>query len=143
MTDATVNTPTPRKRRGWLRGLAWFFGILIVLLVAAYFVGTSSAFFKGVILPRMARAINANISVSDASISPFKQIILRNLKIQTTGTEPLLAAPEVVARYRLMDIIRGHINVDEVSVSSPTFVLVENPDRTSNLDPILKSQRFA
>lgn len=141
MTDTTVSTPAPRKRRGWLRAIAWVFGILIVLLVVVYFVATSGAFFKGVILPRVGKAMNAQVTVSDASISPFSQVVLRNLKVQTTGTEPLVTAAEVRLRYSLMDIIRGNIHVDEVTLASPTVVLVENPDGSSNLDPILKSQQ--
>jgi AsmA-like protein len=121
--------------------LAWIAGVFIVLLAVAYFVATSSAFFKGVILPKAGVALNAAITVSDASISPFKQVVLRDLKVQTTGTEPLLAAPEVRLRYSLMDIIRGNINVDEVSIVSSTVTLVENPDNTSNLDPILKGMQ--
>jgi hypothetical protein len=116
-------------------------GIVIVLLVVAYFVGTSAAFFKGVILPKVSKSMNAQITVTDASISPFSQVVLRDLKVQTTGTEPLVAAPEVRLRYSLMDIIGGHINVDEVTLSSPVVVLVQNPDGSSNLDPILQSQK--
>jgi uncharacterized protein involved in outer membrane biogenesis len=117
------------------------FGILIVLLVVVYFVATSGAFFKGVILPRVGKAMNAQVTVSDASISPFSQVVLRNLKVQTTGSEPLVTATEVRLRYSLMNIIRGNIHVDEVALVSPTVVLVENPDGSSNLDPILKSQQ--
>ena len=141
MTDTTVSKPAPRKRRGWLRAIAWVFGILIVLLVAVYFAATSGAFFKGVILPRVGKAMNAQVTVSDASISPFSQVILQNLKVQTTGSEPLVTATEVRLRYSLMNIIRGNIHVDEVALVSPTVVLVENPDGSSNLDPILKSQQ--
>ncbi len=140
MNDTTVGSPAPRKRRGWLRAIAWIFGVLIVLLVAVYLVATSGAFFKGVILPRVSKAINAEVSVSDASISPFKQVVLHNLKVQTTGAEPLVTAAEVRLRYSLLDIIKGNIHVDEVALVSPTVVLVENADGSSNLDPILKSQ---
>lgn len=141
MVDATVSSPTPRKRRSWLRIIGWCFAILIVLLVVAYFVGTSAAFFKGVILPQVGKSLNATVTVSDASISPFKQVVLKDLKVQTTGTEPLVFAPEVRLRYSLMDIIGGHINVDEVTLSSPAIALVQNPDGSSNLDPILQSQK--
>ena len=44
-------------------------------------------------------------------------------------------------RYSLMDIIGGNIHVDEVTLASPTVTLVENPDGSSNLDPILKAQQ--
>ena len=141
MADATSVTPAPKKRRGWLRAIAWVFGILIVLVVVVYFVATSSGFFTGVILPRVGKAMNAQVTVSDASISPFSQVILRNLKVQTTGTEPLISAAEVRLRYSLMAIIRGNIKVDEVALVSPTVTLVENPDGSRNLDPILKAQQ--
>jgi len=140
MNDTTLASPPPRKGRGWLRIPAWFAGILIVLLVLVYFVATSSAFFKGVILPQVGKAVNADITVGDASISPFKEVVLRNLKVQTTGTEPLVTAPEVRVRYRLLDILGGNIHVDEVVLSSPTVIVVENPDKTSNLDPLMQSQ---
>ena len=125
MTDTTIDTPAPKRRYGWLRAIAWVVGILVVLLVVGYFVATSGAFFKGVILPRVGKAMNAEVTVSDASISPFNQVVLHNLKVQTTGTEPLVTATEVRLRYSLMDIIKGNIHVDEVSLSSPTVTLVE------------------
>src|SRR5690242_14695058 len=141
MAETNVSTPPPRKRHGVLRVIGWILGILIVLVVVAYFIGTSSAFLKGVILPRVSKSMNAQITVSDASISPFSRVVLHDVKVQTTGSEPLVTVPEVRLRYSLMDIIGGHINVDEVTLSSPTIVLVQNPDGTSNLDPILKGQK--
>ena len=141
MAATTVTSPPPRKRRRWLRVLGWFVIILVLLIVAAYFVGTSSGFLKGVILPRVSKSINADVTVSDASISPFKEVVLHNFKVQSAGQEPLVTAPEVRARYSLMDIIRGNIHVDEVAILNPTVALVENPDGTSNLDPITKSQK--
>jgi len=114
-------------------------GVLILLLVVVYFVGTSSAFFKGIILPRVSKALNANVTVADASISPFKQVVLHNLKVQLGDQEALISAPEVRARYSLIDIIRGNIQVDEVALSSPTVTVVENPDGTHNYDALVKS----
>ena len=137
----TITLLTPSKKRfSWLRLLAWIFGSLLVLLVVAYFVGTSAAFLKGVILPKVGKAVNAEITVSDATISPFSQVILKDLKVKTTGSEPLVSASEVRLRYSLMAIIRGNIQVEEVTLVSPTIVLVKNADGTSNLDPLLKSQ---
>jgi uncharacterized protein involved in outer membrane biogenesis len=138
MADATLVTPTPKKRRGWLRAIVWVLGMLIVLVVVAYFVATSSAFFKSVILPRVGKAMNAEVTVNDASISPFSQVILHNLKVQPTGAEPLMTAPEVRLRYSLIDIIRGNIRVDEAVLDSPTVTLVEQADGSRNLDPLLK-----
>jgi uncharacterized protein involved in outer membrane biogenesis len=140
MADTISVTPAPRKRRVWLRALAAVFAVLIVLLVVVYFVATSSGFLTGVILPRVSKAVNAQITVSDASISPFSQVVLRGLKVQTTGPEPLVSAAEVRLRYSLMDIIKGNIRVEEVTVTAPTVCLIQNADGTSNLDPLLKAQ---
>jgi hypothetical protein len=140
MAEANVGSSAPRKPRSWLRTISLILGVLVVLIIVLYFVATSSAFFKGVILPKVSKSLNVQVTVADASISPFSQVVLHDLKVQTTGPDPLVTAPEVRLRYSLMDIIGGHINVDEVTLTSPTVVLVQNPDGTSNLDPILKSQ---
>src|SRR5438876_10188687 len=126
MTETTSPSSAPRRRRLWLRVVLWVFVVLLVLIVAGYFFATSSGFFKSVILPRAGRSMNAEVTVSDASIHPFPEVILKNLKVHITGTEPLVTAAEVHARYSLMDIIRGKINIAEVTVLSPTVTLVEN-----------------
>ena len=102
----------PRKRSSWLRKLIYVAGGLLVLLVIAYFVVTSSAFFKGVILPRVSKLLGAQVTVGDASISPFSHLQLDKLKIQTTGAEPVLQADELLLRYSLMSILGGTIKVE-------------------------------
>jgi hypothetical protein len=137
----TPQTPQPpKKRRRLLKAFFWILGIFIILLVAVYFVGTSSAFFKGVILPRISKSLNAEITVADASIHPFKEVVLHNLVVKTTGDKPLVTAPEVHAKYSLMDIIGGKIHVEMAELNSPTIVLIQNADGTSNLDPLTKGQ---
>jgi uncharacterized protein involved in outer membrane biogenesis len=139
MADTSVVRPPKRHR--FLRAIAWIVLILILLVVAVYFIGTSSAFLKSAILPRVSKSIHADVTVSDATISPFKQVILRDLKVQVPGQQPLVTAPEVKLTYSLMDIIGGHINVDEVTLTSPTVTVVENPDGTRNFDAIVKGQQ--
>jgi uncharacterized protein involved in outer membrane biogenesis len=137
----TVSTSSqPGRRSSWLRKLLLVFGSLLVLLVVAYFVGTSSAFFKGVILPRASKSVGGQITVAEASISPFSQVHLRQLKVQTTGSEPLLQAEEVRLRYSLWSILSGTMKVDEVTVTSPVVQIIENADGTSNLDPLTKGE---
>src|SRR5256885_7444109 len=84
---------------------------------------------------------SSDVCSSDLSISPFKEVYLKDLKVKPIGQETLVTAPEVRVRYKLMDIIRGNIDVDEITLASPTITLVENPDGTSNLDPITQSQK--
>jgi len=113
-------------------------GGLVMLLVATYFVVTSSAFFKRVILPRASQAVGGEVTVADASISPFSEITLRQLAVKTTGSEPLLQAEEVHLRFSLSSILGGTLKFDEITISSPVIQIVENADGTSNLDPLLK-----
>ena len=139
MSDSAVALQKSKKRRGWLRLVLWAAGGLVGLLVVIYFVVTSSAFFKGVILPRVSAAIHADVTVSAASIHPFKQVVLRDLKIQAKGQEPVITAPEVRLDYSLFAILGGNIRVSDVVLTSPTVQLVENADGSGNLDPILKA----
>ncbi|HXJ72632.1 MAG TPA: hypothetical protein VNM37_07255, partial [Candidatus Dormibacteraeota bacterium] len=135
VVSPSVNPGRPKPRR-WLRRLGIGAGSVLVLFVAAYFVLTSGAFFKGVILPKVGQAIHATITVSDASISPFSHVILRDLKVQTTGTEPLVTAQEVRAQYSLWAILGGNLKVTEVTLNSPTVTVIKNPHGSSNLDPL-------
>jgi hypothetical protein len=119
----------------------WFGIGFLILLIILYLVATSAVFFKSVLLPKVGKSMNATITVSDASISPFSRVMLKDLKVVTTGKEPLLTAQEVRARYSLFKIIGGNIKVDEVLVASPVVQIIKNPDGTTNLDPILNSQK--
>src|SRR6185436_15773000 len=122
-------TPTPKRFR-WLRRLVWLGGLLIIPLVIGYFVGTSSAFFKGVILPRVGKAMNAEVTASDASISPFSAVTLRGFTVKTSGAEPVVSVDEVRLRYSLMSILRGNIQVAEVTVAGPKIRIEQRADGT-------------
>jgi uncharacterized protein involved in outer membrane biogenesis len=128
------------KKRRWPRRVVATLLIIIVPLIVGYFVATSEPFFKSVILPRASKSLNAKITVEHASIKPFSQVILRGVKVETTGKEPLATVQEARVRHSLMDIIRGNIKVQEIAAISPVIHVVTYADGTSNLDPILKSQ---
>jgi len=135
MSEHQTNSP---KRRGWLRKLVWLAGISAVLLIAVYFIATSSAFLKGVILPSVSKSLGAEVTVAGASISPFSQVALRELKVQPPGGEPLVTVQEIHANYSLWAIIGGNIVVSEVVVESPVVTVIQNADGTSNLDALTK-----
>ena len=136
----TLTAPAPvKKRRGWLRLLFGAAVILLILIVAVYFIVTSSAFLKSAVLPRVSQAIGAEVTVSDASIHPFSEIELSNLKVQAKDQPPLITAPAIRIRYHLWDVLHGNLRADEIALVSPTVALVENPDGSSNLDPLLKA----
>jgi uncharacterized protein involved in outer membrane biogenesis len=138
-TTPSPDSASPKRRGGLLRKLGILFGVLLALLVIGYFVLTSGAFFKGVILPKVGAAMNSEVTAGDASISPFSQVTLTDFKVQPKGVEPLFTAKEIRLRYSLMSILGGTIAVQEIFVDSPAVTLVQNADGTSNLDPILKA----
>lgn len=133
------STGTPKRRLGLLRYLALGCAALLALLVIVYFVVTSSGFITGVIVPRVGKAIGAEISVGSVALRPFSSVEVRNVKVKTIGDELLLELASLKATYRLMDIIGGKITVNSVEVDSPTVHLVQQADGKSNLDPILKT----
>ncbi len=111
--------------------------MVVVLLVIGFFVVTSSGFLRAVVLPKVGDSLNAKVTAGEVSLSPLKQIVLKDLRVQTTGAEPLLTSAEVRVDYHLFELLRGHINLDLISLSKPVITLIENPDQTSNLEPIL------
>ena len=129
----------PSKSRRWFRWLGWTAAGFLVLLVLAYFIGTSSMFIRSFVLPRVSEAINATVTVSDTSVSPFFKVVLRGLKVQTSPTEePVLTVREVRARYSLLDILHGRIHVDEVIVDSPLIHIIQYANGSTSLDPLFK-----
>jgi hypothetical protein len=139
MSEPKIKSDSP-KRGGWLRKLVWLGGAFVVLLVAFYFVATSAAFFKSVILPKVGKTLGGDVTVADAQISPFSRVVLRDLKVQPRGGEPLLTVREVRASYSLWSIIGGKIVVHEVVIESPVVTVIENADGSGNLDALLKAQ---
>lgn len=135
----TTPTPDAKPRGGWLRKLGIGCGVLLALVIVAYFVLTSGAFFRGFILPKVGAAMNSEVTASEAALSPFSQVRLTDFKVQPKGREALFTAKEIRLRYSLMSILGGTIAVQEVLVDSPTVTLVQNADGTSNLDPILQA----
>ena len=138
MTD-NLSIPIAPKKSGLLKKLGLAAAGLFVLLVVAYFVVTSAMFQKGVVLPRVAKAIGADLTVEDTSISPFSGVTLVGVKLQVPGGEPLFTAKEIRARYSLMDILGGTITVEEAAVSGAVINVVQHPDGTFNFTPILKA----
>src|SRR5437667_12584768 len=106
MSNEWSPPPPPKPKRRWPRRLAWTAACLFLFFVVLYFFLTSFTFLELFVLPRVNQALNATVTLSDASISPFFKVKLFGLKVQTsTVGEPLLTAKEVRLRYSLVDII--------------------------------------
>ncbi|MFZ0827148.1 MAG: AsmA family protein [Verrucomicrobiia bacterium] len=122
-----------------MRLMLWLVLVLALLLIVAYLVVTSPGFIKRIVLPRVSAAIHADVTVTDISIHPFTKITIHGLNVQVKGQEPLVTVPEFRASYSLWSLLRGNLRVSEVALVSPTVMLVENPDGTSNLGDLLSA----
>ena len=100
---------------------------------------TSAAFLKSAVLPRVRQADRRGSHRERRRDSFFSGIELSNLKVQAGSQPPLITAPEIRVRYHLWDILNGNLRVDNITLVSPTVELVQNPDGSSNLDPLLKA----
>ena len=140
MTDSTSQTRPP-KRGGWKKKLLWLAVGLLLLLVGAFFLLTSATFVKGVVLPKVGAALNADLAVADLEVSPFSKVFMRDVKFTPKGATPLFTAQEVRLRYSLMAILGGKLTIEEFTVASPVVTVVVNADGTSNLDPLTQAQK--
>jgi uncharacterized protein involved in outer membrane biogenesis len=121
----------PRKK--WPLILGGFVGLLAVV----YWVATSGWFIKSAILPQVASALGSELVAEDVSLSPFRQLELRQVKLTPRGSEPLFTVELVRVRYGLLAILGGDLKVDEVTIESPTVTIVEKLNGDSNLAKLL------
>jgi hypothetical protein len=128
-----------KKKSGIVKKLGIVAGVLFVLAFIGYFVATSAFFIKAFVMPKVGKILNAEIKLANASISPFSEVTLEGVEVTANGEELLASVGSVKARYSLMDILGGNINVFEITIDSPTLHLLVKKDGTTNLDPILQA----
>jgi uncharacterized protein involved in outer membrane biogenesis len=140
---AAIGSLNNNRQRSWLRRLLpvafWMAMGLVILTLIAYLVVTSSGFIKRFILPRVGAALHADVTATDIIVHPFSQVLVRDLKVQVKGQEPILTAPEIRASYSLWSILKGNLRASEIALVSPTVTLVENPDGSRNTDTLLQA----
>lgn len=137
MTQIIIKTPPPRPGK-WRRRIFWSIGFVFLLCVGTYFLVTSNWFVQRVVLPQVSKALQADVTLAEANLSPRRHVQLRELKVHPKGDEVLLEVREIRVRYSLLALLRGRIEVAEVSVESPVINVVQRADGTSNLDALLQ-----
>ncbi|HAB19524.1 MAG TPA: hypothetical protein DCE44_24220 [Verrucomicrobiales bacterium] len=130
-----MSTIEINRRRRW----PWVLVILFGFLVALYFVVTSGAFLRSVVLPRIGAALNSEVTAEYVSLSPFSSLTLRQLKVTPNGAETLATVQEIRLRYSLWAILRGTVTVTEATIETPVVTIVGRPDGTSNLGTLMKA----
>ena len=91
MTEQNMPKTEAPQGRKWLKITLWVGVVLFVGLIVLYFTATSSAFLKAMVLPRVGSAINAKVTASDILVSPFSEVVIKDFKIETSGSSPLFA----------------------------------------------------
>lgn len=133
MDAAQLDASQYKPRKKW----PLFLGGFVALLVLLYFIVSSGWFIRSVVVPQVASSLNSELTVADASLSPFSSLTLKGVKLTPRGAETLATISEVKVRYSLFSIMRGTIKVDEAVLDTPVITLVEEPDGTSNLSKFL------
>jgi uncharacterized protein involved in outer membrane biogenesis len=137
MTQIIIKPPPPRRGK-WRRRILWSAGFVFLLCLGAYFLITSNWFVQRVVLPQVSRALQADVTLAEANLSPWRHVHLRELKVHPKGDEVLLQVQEIRMRYSMLALLRGRIEVAEVSVEAPVINVVQRADGTSNLDALLQ-----
>lgn len=131
--------PAPRRSRAAAR-LKWvgLAGVLVLTLgVGGWWVLTSNAALKALVLPRVSAALNARVSAETITLRPLSEVRLTGLEITPAEGPRLLRAAEVRVRYHLWSILRGRYVLPEIRLDRPELDLRVTRDGRSNLDALL------
>jgi hypothetical protein len=106
--------------------------ILLVLAGTAYVVGSSQWFIKGQVLPRVAAAIGAPVTVDGVAFSPLASLEVTGLCVGDPA-HPLAAVTTLRVRYDALAVFGKKIVVSELLVDGAKFTLEQKADGTWNL----------
>ncbi len=121
------------KRRRKLRVAGLVVGVVLVLIVGAYFLVTQPFFIKGVILPRVEKRLGTPLKLGKMELSPFSSCKVRNVRVGEKAN-PLFEAGHVNVSYELMPFLWGKpLVIHKVGVQEFTVKLRRNEKGTWNL----------
>ncbi|MBI1922376.1 MAG: AsmA family protein [Geobacter sp.] len=109
------------------------FAILVKVLISPEMV-------RKTVLPRVAAAINRQVSLGDVSISIFRGIRLKDLEVKEKDGTSFLKAGDVRLSYQFWPLLSGRVVVDEVGLERPEIRIVRNSDGTFNFSDMIKKK---
>lgn len=147
MTDSIQNTPKSgaeesailTKTNPWPKRAVITGALGLVLLMAAYFVISSSFFIRSFVLPMVESAMMAKVNVGKVSFSPLTGIELEDLDFAPADQETMVSAQRATVQYSLGDIIGGTIKLNQLHLTNPKVTIIEHADGSSNLTDWLDS----
>jgi hypothetical protein len=129
--------PKPR----WKRRLAWTVGCLIALLLLGWWWVSSEMFLRGVVLDKIEKTLNAEITYESAEWSPRRSVVLRGVRVRAVGQKPCLEARELRAAYHWRDLWAGKMQINEISLVEPVLTVAMDAEGNTNLDPLFNRKK--
>ncbi len=131
----------PRKPVNWRRRFIWLGGVLAVLSLCLWIFINSAFFFRGIVLPRIAHSLNAEINAGQVDWSLTSGITLGEVSLITTGEKPLIEAARIEIDCSAWDLWNGRIGIKSVALTAPLINIELDTEGNSNLDPLIDALR--
>ena len=146
-----------KKKRGFLSWIWWFFkscfilslrtvlfAVMLLLLIAAglwlLFLKTFNAqHISELITEELQKRLDRPVIISSLDLKFINTIELKGFSVlDTEGAPgyPLLSAESVTLQFRLLPLLDQQLVIDEVSLNSPRFNIVRQPDGSYNMPQI-------
>ncbi|MCC5849289.1 MAG: hypothetical protein JJU29_14480 [Verrucomicrobia bacterium] len=124
MSEPDPTSPKPRRKRGCLFALVF----VPILLLLCWFGITSEWFLQRVVLPRVAASAEADISADRMTLRPFSRLDLEGVRFRKNDGTLDADIVGVEARYHLLNILRGTVDVSRIALKEPHITLRPAPD---------------
>jgi translocation and assembly module TamB len=131
---------TPRRRRVWWKYLLVITGVgVVALLSGLYYLTTES--FQNLVRRRMVaeveRITGGKAQVGSIHTIPFRMLVeVRDFTVhgrEAPGDVPLAHADSLVARVKVISLLRTEFGFHEVSIERPVIHVVFFPDGSTNI----------
>lgn len=112
---------------------------VIGLVVVAHFVITPER-VRARVIPLAEKALHRNVELKGIDISIFSGISLKGFEIaEADGKTPFVSADAAILKYKLMPLLHGRVEVDEIGLSHPKVRVVRMPDGSFNFSDLIPS----
>lgn len=112
---------------------------LVAVFVLTRFLVTPQR-IKGLLLPRVEKALSRQVEIEQVDISLFSGISLKNIDImERQGPASFLQAEAITLRYRFWPLFRMRVEIDEISIDKPQVRLERLADGTFNFSDLIQT----
>lgn len=113
---------------------------LVALVVLTRFLVTPER-IKGLLLPRVEKALSRQVEIEQVEISLFSGIALKNIEVmEPQGETTFLQAEAITLRYRFWPLFRLRVEIDEISIDKPQVRLERLADGTFNFSDLIQTE---